>query len=475
MTQAYISSQVAHGLFGHEAIFLKHAQVWPKQVALSIDSRTTPENSIFFAIKGEFADGHDFIDMAFTQGALIAIAQKNHRLNSKFKNRDIIWVENPLETYSQAARDHLRSMPAQKLALTGSNGKTTTKEMIKSALVKIFGPEQIFASPGNKNNHFGVPESALQVRPEHKIALFEMGMNHAGEIEKLCKIIEPSLGLITNISMAHEGFFSDGINGVQKAKAELFDALKSHGKAVVNLDDERVQVEASKRRFASTTSFGASSQAQLRILDRSSYSLEKGFQEIFIQIENQEPLKVLCPLPGAHQASNVAAALAVIHALGLCVKKAALGIASMTLTPGRLSLTQYKNILVINDGYNANPASMRSGIQATLELPATRRIGVIGAMGELGKESPRFHFELGELLARDFAYLLVCGADAQPIVEGAKSAGLEPEKIIFSPVSSQLIEPLRALIQAGDLIFIKGSLSANMAVVVKALEDFCVL
>lgn len=471
MTEAFISSHVAHGLFGHEPIFIKHAHRWPEHVALCIDSRTTPDNSIFFAIKGEFADGHDYIEMALAKGAVIVIAQKNHARSSELKNRDIIWVDQPLDTFSQAARDHLRSMPAQKLALTGSNGKTTTKEMIKSALTKILGCEHIFASAGNKNNHFGVPQSALSVRPEHKIALFEMGMNHAGEIKNLCKIIEPSLGLITNISMAHEGFFYDGIDGVQKAKAELFDALINK-KACINLDDDRVVSEASKRHFADTTSFGFDPHAQLRILDRKSYNLEKGFQEIFIQIEKQEVLKVLCPLPGAHQASNVAAALSIIHALGLCVKEAALGIASMTLTPGRLSLIRHKDILIINDGYNANPASMRSGIEATLELAATRRIAVIGAMGELGKESPRFHFELGELLARDFAYLLVCGAEAKPVVEGAKSAGLDSEKIIFSPLSSGLIEPLRALIQAGDAVFIKGSLSANMAVVVKALTDF---
>ena len=124
-------------------------------------------------------------------------------------------------------------------------------------------------------------------------------------------------------------------------------------------------------------------------------------------------------MPGAHQANNIAATLAVIHSLGLSLEEAALGISSMTLTPGRLSLHKHKNILIINDGYNANPESMKSGIKAMLELPAKRRIGVIGAMGELGSESPRFHFELGQLLAQHFEYLFICGADAQPVVSGA--------------------------------------------------------
>jgi len=468
---AYISSKIARQLFGHEPSFLKHAHRWPERVALSIDSRTTPKDSIFFAIQGEFADGHDFINMALTQGAVLVVAQKNHILGPDLLKQDIIWVDDPLKMFSCAARAHLKSMPAQKLALTGSNGKTTTKEMIKSALVEIVGPAHVFASAGNKNNHFGVPQSALEVTPEHKIALFEMGMNHAGEIASLCEIVEPTLGLITNISMAHEGFFCDGIDGVQKAKAELFEALKNSGRAVINLDDPRIEAESLKRSFASTTSFGWSEKADLRIMSRCAYSLDKKAQEIIIKLHD-DPICVICPLPGAHQASNVAAALAVAHALGLCVKKAAVGISKMALTPGRLSLAHHKNILIINDGYNANPASMRSGIEAALELPASRRIGVIGAMGELGKESPRFHFELGELLARHFAHILVCGLDAHPVVEGAKSAGLDAQHIVFSPSSSELIEPLRALLQPGDAVFIKGSLSSNMAAIVQALTTF---
>jgi UDP-N-acetylmuramoyl-tripeptide--D-alanyl-D-alanine ligase len=472
MTHAYISSNIAHGLFGHEPVFLTHAWRWPEQVALSIDSRSTPHDSIFFAIKGELADGHDFIDMAFARGARVVIAQKNHPQSAKFHDRALILVDDPLETFSHAARAHLRSMPAQKLALTGSNGKTTTKEMLKSALIRVLGADCVFASAGNKNNHFGVPQSALEVKPEHKIALFEMGMNHAGEIAQLCKIVEPTCGLVTNISTAHEGFFSDGIDGVQRAKAELFDALMNHGHAVVNLDDERIKTEASKRYFAQVTRFGSSSQAELRILERKPYNLETNTQEIILQIKNNKALKVLCPLPGAHQASNVAAALAVIHALGLDVEEAALGIASMTLTSGRLSISKHKDILIINDGYNANPASMRAGIQATCELKATRRIAVVGAMGELGKESFKAHFELGELLAQHFAYILVCKDEARPVVKGAQHAGFEAEKIIFHASPMQLIEPLKALIHAGDAVFIKGSFSSNMAVIVQALTHF---
>jgi UDP-N-acetylmuramoyl-tripeptide--D-alanyl-D-alanine ligase len=473
MTRLSISSDIAHKLFGSNQVFLDRA--WENCIDLSIDSRTVIKNNIFFALKGEFADGHDYISQAFERGAALVIAQEDHPLRAVLKHAPIIWVKDPLKCFSQAATYYLQSMPALKIALTGSNGKTTTKEMIKSALVGVLGEAKVFATTGNKNNHFGVPLSAFEVKNTHEVAIFEMGMNHSGEISALCHIVEPKIGLITNISMAHEGCFVDGIDGVQRAKGELFAALAGVGTALVNLDDARVCVESSKHLFKQTITFGSAPDADLRIMSRSAFDLASGFQEIILAIKNYK-LSILCPLPGAHQASNVAAAIAVVHGLGLCVEKAALAISHMKLSKGRLSLSKHEaGFLIINDGYNANPASMTSGIHAVLELPAQRRIAVIGAMGELGKESSRFHFELGQLLAKHFEYLFICGHSALPVVDGAISEGCKRDKIIFAPDSNALVSPLKALVRPGDAVFIKGSLSANMAIVAQALEDSCVL
>ncbi len=443
----------------------------PPGVTFSIDSRNIQPHSVFIALEGEIHDGHDFVAAALAKGALLAVVKKNHPKLISVAKESLIEVDDPLAVLSELSRRHIASMPAIKIALTGSNGKTTIKEMIKAALSAVVGAEHVYASPGNKNNHIGLPLSSFALTKQHQYAIFEMGMNHSQEIAHLCSIVKPDFGIITMIGPAHEGNFSDGILGVQRAKAELFDAISPHGHAIVNSDDARINHEASQRKFKNVSSFGWSKGAHIQILETGLFDEEKHRQLIKIKLEDQT-IDVLIPLPGRHHAMNAAGALAVVHALGLSVEKAALGIGHMAITPGRTNLIKHaKGFTIIDDGYNANPSSMIAGVMATQSISAKRAIAVIGAMGELGVFSKQHHQQLGQLLAIHFERLFICGEEAKACVEAALASGYPKDNIVFKTRAEELIAPLMASLEKDDLIFIKGSLSNNMNCIVKALVE----
>jgi UDP-N-acetylmuramoyl-tripeptide--D-alanyl-D-alanine ligase len=443
----------------------------PSQIGLSIDSRTLKNGEIFIAIRGYLKDGHDYIQHVNKKGASIIIAENKYKARFLSNQTNIIFVEDTLKLFFDMARYHLKSMKAIKIAITGSNGKTTTKEMLKAALIKNLGEKYVYASLGNKNNHFGVPLSALEVNSEHKVAIFEMGMNHSQEISLLCSIIEPNIGTITNISHAHEGNFENGIGGVQAAKGELFASLANNsGCAVVNLDDNLVLQESLNHHFKRRVTFGKKADADVRIVKMNPFFLTLGMQELSVKTA-QEELKFAIPLAGPHHAKNALCALSLVKALDLPLKDAASGFMAMAQTLGRMSIFTHKNnYTLINDGYNANPASMKAGIIASRQISATRRIAVIGPMGELGPNSAAHHYHLGRLIAFNFEYLFICGVDAKPVAEGAKSTGMANEKIRYFDSSIELVEPLKNLLQKDDLVFIKGSSSANMQLIFYALN-----
>lgn len=452
-------------------------KLWPKEnlshlndeTGVSIDSRSVEKGDVFFALHGELHDGHDFIEDALAKGASLIIAEEGYR--ERFSHSlPSIYVEDSLAAFSHLAHLHLKSLTLTSIAITGSNGKTTTKEMVKAALSHVLGEDVVYASEGNKNNHFGVPLSALEVTPQHQIAIFEMGMNHAGEISSLCRIVEPDMGLITNIGHAHEGNFTDGIMGVQHAKGELFMSLaQTNGTAIVNLDDSRVVAMAEKWLIQKRRSFGCNQTADIVV--RGSEIGSTGEQIINLSTP-QGNLSCMIPLLGEHHALNAAAALAVALALNLPLNDAAQGLSSMKKTAGRFLITHTKNgYVVIDDGYNANPTSMAAGVKASLCVTSTRRIAVIGAMAELGTKSAAHHRELGKLLAQHFDYVYFCGIDTKYAQKAALEEGLKPSHILYKDASVDLIKPLKMLVQKGDLVFVKGSLSANMQAVTRALID----
>lgn len=431
---------------------------------LSTDSRTIDKQNIFIALKGESFDGHNFIEQALSKEAKFIVANKNYQ--NKIYSDKIIYVDDTLQFLAALARTHLQKLKPKTIAITGSNGKTTCKELIKEALMATVGKEKVYASNGNFNNHFGVPLCALDVTEEHEFAIFEMGMNHAQEITHLCEIVQPSFGVITNIAPAHVGNFIDGIDGIQKAKGELFGYLKkNNGTAIVNIDDERVSIEA--QGIKNHITFGRAKNSHIRLVN-SSYNQELNQQKVLVQTPKEE-ISFLLSLPGEHNALNASLALAVTYSLELSLTKAAQAIKNISPSKGRFQLKNHKDILIINDGYNANPTSMALGIKTSHSFKSKRRIAVIGSMGELGEHSDKYHLELGARLAKNFDHIFYCGSYAQDIELGAKGEGMK--NIVSQENSSLLIAPLKEFIKEGDLLYIKGSLSNNMQLIVDSLES----
>ncbi len=468
MTSRTISKRKLERALANYGDFSAQLAALPSDVAVSIDSRTIKKGEIFLAIRGDLNDGHKYISDVNDKGAALIIADQN---NSFCSNTSMILVPDTLRLLGDIAHAHLGELSCTRIGITGSNGKTTTKEMVKAALTAVVGADQVYASVGNKNNLFGLPLCALEVNHNHRFAIFEMGMNQIGEMDRLCAIVKPHLAAITNISGAHEGNFADGLVGIRHEKGALFRSIShSQGHAVINVDDDNIVHVALSMDFKSRTSFGHAQGAAVRILGIAPFSLNSGAQIVTMSIDDTMTIEVSVPLAGAHHAMNAACALAVIKALGLCIKTAATGIKSMNKVAGRMSVVVNKQgYIVINDGYNANPVSMKAGIEASLGFQARRRIAVIGAMGELGHTSAKHHFELGQLLAHNFHQLFICGEDAREAVAGAREAGMEAAQILFFNSSLEIIDPLKAFIREGDLVFIKGSLSANMQAVASSL------
>lgn len=296
-------------------------------------------------------------------------------------------VHDAFACFSALAKHHLEQFSLTKIAISGSNGKTTTKEMVKALLVGACGEAQVFASSGGLNNHFGVPLTALAVTSKHSYAVFEMGMNHTGELAGHCDIVKPGLALLTNISMAHEGNFADGIEGVANAKGELFAAIGKHGHGVINSDDERVLAQAKKHGLTTFTTYGTKPGADVLMKGASPFDVTTHTQTVHVQIGGQE-FDCLVPLPGIHHGKNAVAALAVMHALGFDAQTLAKHLLTMFKTRGRMSLfATATGVTVIDDGYNANPTSMRAGISAAQEFQPLDVLGFWDSWVNLAKKA----------------------------------------------------------------------------------------
>ncbi len=473
MTSRTISKAVLNAALSQHGDFSSMLAPFGASLKVCIDSRTIGPGEIFLAIRGDLDDGHNYIQDVAAIGAAFIIADASRRADFAWLP-SVIFVSDTLRFLGAIAKAHLDSLSLTTIGITGSNGKTTTKEMIKALLSHLVGDDKVYSSAGNKNNLFGLPLCALEVTAEHRYAIFEMGMNQVGEMARLCTIVTPDAAIITNIGGAHAGNFADGVIGVRREKGELFKSIANgKGHAIINTDDEHVMALANEMTFRACTTFGHAQDAHLRIVHTSPYELALGIQTV--RIANDDAIiDVGVPLAGAHHALNAAGALAVVKALGFSVADAALGLLKMQKIAGRMSVNLLASgLIMINDGYNANPVSMKAGITASKDFPAERRVAAIGAMGELGVDSDTHHFALGELLADNFDHIFICGEAAYQTVLGAKKSGMSKDRIVYRATSLELLSPLKALLRRGDLLFIKGSLSSNMQALANALAEAC--
>jgi UDP-N-acetylmuramoyl-tripeptide--D-alanyl-D-alanine ligase len=422
----------------------------------SIDSRTVASGELFFAVKGERLDGHDYVEAALQKGAGAAVV-RNDQLQRYGEKAQLLAVEDTLVALQALATAVRRVWRKPLIGITGSAGKTTTKEAIAHVLATRF---HVLKSEGNFNNHFGLPLMLLKLEPEHDVAVIEMGMSHAGEIRALAKIAQPEIGVVTNVAPVHLEFF-DSLAGIARAKYELIESLPPNGCAVLNADDEYVS-QFGRGFKGRVITYGTNSIADVRAENVQSRGTE-GSQFDIVTANGREHARL--PLVGEHNILNALAAVSVGLARGMTLAESVAALATLKPADKRGQVLQLGNITVINDCYNSNPKALHAMIDVLASMPAKRRIVVAGEMLELGPAGEDMHREAGKHVAEKKIDLLVgVRGLAQALVEGARAAGAKAE---FVATPEQAGEWLARDTRDGDVVLLKASRGVKLE---KALE-----
>jgi UDP-N-acetylmuramoyl-tripeptide--D-alanyl-D-alanine ligase len=432
----------------------------PEELArgYSIDSRTVGPGQLFFAVKGERLDGHDFVAPALARGAVAAVVREDQLGRYPGETR-LLAVEDTLVALQTLATAVRKLWGKPLIGVTGSAGKTTTKEAIAHVLSSRF---RVLKSEGNFNNHFGLPLMLLKLEPEHDVAVIEMGMSHAGEIRALAKIARPEIGVVTNVAPVHLEFF-DSLAGIARAKYELVESLPARGIAVLNADDEYV-LQFGRDFKGKVVMYGMRATAEVRAENVQSKGAEGVEFEVVIG-DARERAKL--PLVGEHNVSNALAAVAVGLERGLTPAEAVGALATLAPADKRGEVLQVGNITVINDCYNSNPKALEAMVDALAAMAARRRIVVAGEMLELGPAGEEMHRQAGQHIAgKKIDVLLGVRGLAQAMVEGARTAGARAE---FVAAPEEAGEWLAREGRDGDLVLLKASRGVKLE---KALESW---
>ena len=435
---------------------------------LSIDSRTIAPGEAYFAIKGDVHDGHDFVAAALKAGAALAVVAAAQR--DKFAgNAPLLVVDDVLAglvalAYAARARLH-----AQVIAITGSVGKTSTKEALRRVL-DAQGPTH--ASTASFNNHWGVPLSLARCPASVRFAIFEIGMNHAGEIETLVKMVRPQVAVITTVEPVHLEFFA-GIEAIADAKAEIFAGVEPGGAVVLNRDNSqfsRLQKHAKKLGISRIVSFGADKESDARLLEVSLHADRSAVHANILGLDVTYKLG----MPGRHMAMNSLAVLAAASLAGADLALAALSLSQIEPAAGRGARRALEvasgEATLIDESYNANPASMAAALNvlgAAAIGPQGRRIAVLGDMLELGPTSAMLHRGLVDAVKANHIDLVYCCGPLMRNLWDALSTG---KRGGYADSADTLESQLVGAIRAGDAIMVKGSLGSKMKTIVNALE-----
>lgn len=429
-----------------------------KEIALgySIDSRTIQPGELFFAVKGERLDGHDYVHQALERGAVSAVVRKDQLARYAVKSC-LLAVDDTLvalQTLATAVR-RLWGKPA--IGITGSVGKTTTKD----ALAHLLGTKfKVHSSKGNFNNHFGLPLGLLKLEPEHELAVIEMGMSHAGEIAALARIALPDEGIVTTVAPVHLEFF-DSLAGIARAKYELIQALPAGGTAILNADDEYVS-QFGRDFKGKVVLFGLKPTADVRA-EKIEVLGPQGTR--FELVANGERVAVTSPLLGQHNIYNVLAAAAVALEHKISLPEIAQALPSLVAADKRGQVVQLDNITVINDCYNSSPKALLAAVDTLSEVPGKRHIVVAGEMLELGPTGEKVHRECGAYIAgKNVDFLLGVRGLADAMVEAAKAQGLAAE---FLATPEEAGAWLASNTREGDVVLLKASRGVKLE---KALD-----
>lgn len=424
---------------------------------ISTDSRTLQAGDLFVPLRGDNFDGHKFIQQASERGAAGAMVEENWKGTTP-ANFALIRVPDTLAGYQTLASNYRASLPLKVIAITGSNGKTSTKDFVAATLTRRF---RVTKTEGNFNNHVGLPQTMLAANLEDEIAVWEIGMNHPGEIAALAKLAAPDVAIITNVGIAHIEFMGSR-EAIAEEKGALAEAVDANGTVILNAEDAFSE-EIAKRTRAKIVLAGVENGSV-----RASDVRQSATGSEFTILEGAHRCRAQLPVPGVHMVQNAMLAVAAGRAFGLSLEECAAGLASTPLTKARLQIKEINGIQFIDDSYNANPDSMKAALRTLIELDADgRRIAVLGEMGELGEESERGHREVGEAAAAlKVDELIAVGATGAAIARAAQKAGLGNCVAVDSP--EKAAELLGEKASPGDLILVKGSRTARMERVLEA-------
>ncbi|MCC3306652.1 UDP-N-acetylmuramoylalanyl-D-glutamyl-2,6-diaminopimelate--D-alanyl-D-alanine ligase [Sneathiella sp. HT1-7] len=435
---------------------------------VSIDSRSLEKDDLFVAIVGPVHDGHDFARVAFENGASALLLSR--RPEDLPADANVILVDDTLKALEDLGCAARARTNAQVVAVTGSVGKTGSKE---SLLHMLSRQGKTHASIGSFNNHWGVPLSLSRMPEDTKFAIFELGMNHPGELGPLSKMVRPHVALITTIEAVHLEFFSD-VEAIARAKAEIFEGLTSSGSVILNGDNSYgglLKSIAANNGITRILTFGEKSEADIRLTD---FTLYPDHSDVAVKISSHEVFFRL-GVPGRHWISNILGVLGAVSELGADIEKAAEALGDLQSPKGRGARHMIPciggNYMVVDESYNASPASMRASLEVLQNLYPDgkgRRVAVLGDMLELGEKSADIHRSLkADVCAADVDLLFTCGPNM------AQLAASMPSKIIthHEETSEKLIAPLLETIGAGDIVLIKGSLGSKMRIPLEALLE----
>ncbi len=423
---------------------------------VSTDTRTLEPGALFVALRGRRYDAHDFLDQALERGAaalLVSEIPPGLMERAAASGAAVLKARSTLTALTRLASAQRDMCEAAVVGITGSTGKTLTKDFAASVLARA---GKVTAAKGSHNNDIGVPLTLLEMEADTEYAVLEMGSRGRGHIRRLCAYARPQIGVITNIGWTHLQYFRDR-DSLARAKAELLESLPPQGWAVINADDEYAAF-LRRASAAPVVTFGCRRSADVRAegikMD------EMGKASFTLRLEGGGKAKVAVPLPGLHNVENALAAAAIGKIMGVDMNDIARGIADAEVTGWRMEMIKKpEEITIINDAYNANPVSMRSALMALGNISRRKRaIAVLGDMGELGPISEQAHLEVGKLAVDCGTDILITvGRRSRKTAQAARENGLPRGSVFATNGVDKAAEILRAIIEPGDVVLIKGS------------------
>jgi UDP-N-acetylmuramoyl-tripeptide--D-alanyl-D-alanine ligase len=452
-----------------KAMHAEKSGVLPADVpGISIDSRNVTKGEAFFAVQGDNRDGHDFVDAAQKKGAGVAVVARDKR--DRFAaDTPLLVVANVLEALRDLARAARARSKARVIGVTGSVGKTGTKEAL---LLALAADGETYASVASYNNHWGVPLSLARCPATAKFAVFEIGMNHAGEITPLTTLVRPHIAIVTTIEPVHLEYFGT-LRKIAEAKAEIFSGVEPGGAAVLNRDNKQYAQLAAAAKAAGVSrivSFGKNGKADARLLRHSLQSDSSTVEALILE----QPVTYKLGAPGKHLVLNSLAVLAAVSLAGADLALAALALNWLKPAPGRGTRMTLRipsgSALLIDESYNANPASMAAAIALLGQAPVGpqgRRIAVLGDMLELGRQGEAMHRGLAAPIAAANVDLVYCSGPLMHALWEALPSGARGG---YAETAAALEPSVLGAIRDGDAVMVKGSLGSKMGPIVKALE-----